>query len=212
MLSLATTILVPFMVWKSKEARKVKARKLMIKLFKRFGDSFTFDIGLFATLQKFVCELYGVKADSTDDARYKKFVGKKKTPEPQQLPPTSDALLCHCKRVSYVTAVAKRSLFAQIIYPGPDGHGWQLSDQSLNIQWMLRKPAPDDILQLLSCNCRKSKCKTQACVCVSHGLQCTDLCGCADVCENVNVPNLQMIVLLNLIQKKIDLVYICNVQ
>ena len=27
-------------------------------------------------------------------------------------------------------------------------------------------------------------CRTQACVCRSHGLECTDLCGCGDSCEN----------------------------
>ena len=43
------------------------------------------------------------------------------------------------------------------------------------------------VLQLISCNCKKSKCIAGACNCRSHGLPCTDLCGCPsddDGCEN----------------------------
>ena len=37
--------------------------------------------------------------------------------------------------------------------------------------------------KLISCNFRRSKCKTQGCLCRAHALQCTDLCGCCN-CEN----------------------------
>ena len=49
---------------------------------------------------------------------------------------------------------------------------------------MLLPVAPADVLELISCNCSKSLCRTQACVCRSHGLECTDLCGCGESCEN----------------------------
>ena len=53
----------------------------------------------------------------------------------------------------------------------------------MKIVWMLRNPAPAEILELVACTCKKAKCATQACVCRNHGLKCTDLCGCKD-CEN----------------------------
>ena len=79
-------------------------------LFKSFGDAFPFNSELLAMVEKLVCKLYAVKTKNVNEGRYLKFHGKKKTPEPQQLPPTVDALLCHCKRVFYATAIIKQSL------------------------------------------------------------------------------------------------------
>ena len=49
--------------------------------------------------------------------------------------------------------------------------------------------APDSVLEMISCNCSKSKCRTQACVCKAHGLSYTDLCGCPDDCKNSSENN-----------------------
>lgn len=123
-------------------------------MFSKFGDTFTFDANLFSTIERFVCDLYNAKSCvSCDEARYFKFYSKKGTvPEPQQLPATSDALICHSKRVSYFTFIIKRSLSAYPDIPLPDGHGWTLKDGILETQWMLRRPAPDAILDLVSCH------------------------------------------------------------
>ena len=65
----------------------------------------------------------------------KKFHGKKKTTEPQQLPPTADALLCHCKRVSYATAIIKQSLISNPVIPSLGKEfGWSIENDSLEIQ------------------------------------------------------------------------------
>ena len=122
---------------------------------------------------------------NTDEARYKKFVSGKKSPEPQNLPPTQDALLCHCKRVAYVTEIVKKFLDAASITPTPNGNGWIVNeDEELELQWMLRDPAPTEVLALLSCACKKSKCSSNACICRSHGLKCSELCRCCDECQN----------------------------
>ena len=47
---------------------------------------------------------------------------------------------------------------------------------------MLRTPASDDVLSLISCGCRYG-CKNRVCVCKAHNLNCTDLCNCTN-CEN----------------------------
>jgi len=48
---------------------------------------------------------------------------------------------------------------------------------------MLLLLAPEQVLQLISCGCKKSGCITRGCVCRMHGLPCTDLCNCVS-CEN----------------------------
>ena len=137
-------------------------------------------------LESFVATLYGVnKSANCDESRYLKFCSKGKSPEPQKLPPTSDVLLCHCKRVSYVTAIIKKSLELCPEVPDLNGHGWNVDeDGHLEIQWMLRPIAPPEILQLISCNC-KSRCATRNCVCHAHNVKCTDLCGCGS-CDNLS--------------------------
>lgn len=154
--------------------------------FGKMGNSYYFDSPLFNDLNLFVSKLYGISGcENTDEARYKKFVSGKKTPDPQYLPPTRDALLCHCKRVTYVTAVVKNSLNASHKSPSPDKKGWIKDGETLSIQWMLRDPAPAEVLQLLSCNCKKNKCIDGTCLCYSHGLKCSDLCNCTG-CSNTN--------------------------
>ncbi|XP_047132181.1 uncharacterized protein LOC124811086 [Hydra vulgaris] len=154
-------------------------------IFSKIGDTFTFDATHFEYIEKFTCQLYGLKCNNTNEGRYIKFIAKKEAPEPQKLPPTRDSLMCHCKRVSYVTAVVKRSLEANPDIPKPNGHGWKEIGNQLEVEWMLIPPAPEDVLQLISCACKKSKCETRVCICRLHGLSCTELCGCS-YCENKN--------------------------
>ena len=74
---------------------------------------------------------------------------------------------CHTKHVNYVTYIAKFLLELSPLIPSP-----------------CKKPVLDEfIINLVSCNCRKSKCSTNQCVCKNHGLNCTDLCNCNE-CEN----------------------------
>ena len=53
---------------------------------------------------------------------------------------------------------------------------------NLLIDWMDKKPAPEVVLQLLACKCRRI-CELPSCVFLSSGLRCTDLCTLKD-CEN----------------------------
>ena len=136
--------------------------------------------------EKFVCSLYGLtQCSNVNEARYVKFCSNTRSAEPHKLPPTRDALLCHCKRVAYVTAVIKRSLERYPDVPRPyDGHGWIMDENgTLQIQWMLLPPAPEEVMQFITCGCLKSGCATNICVCKSHGLPCTDLCKCKN-CTN----------------------------
>ena len=129
---------------------KVKAYNIMkespefIKLFQSMGEHFEFDASTFNLVEKFVCNLYGVgQCSDVNEARYIKFCAKQKATEPQRLTPTRDALLLHCKRVCYSTALVKRSLQNSPRIPRPyDGYGYDLVDGNLEIQWMLLPPRP----------------------------------------------------------------------
>ena len=72
--------------------------------------------------------------------------------------------------------------------PQPEGRGWLLSGGVLEPKWMIQKPAPDSLLEFLSCGCKKSGCQNNMCVCISSGLNCTDLCYCI-ACSNLPPDN-----------------------
>ena len=148
---------------KKKAFKLLKNSTAYQEVFKKIGDSYGFDESLFDTIQKFVCELYGLPiCVEVNEARYKKFCSmSSKIPDPEKLPPTSDSLYYHCQRVSYVTAIIKNSLDRMICHPSPDGFGWKVDDDGINVTWMAQKPAPDDILDLVSCGCKKSKCTNE---------------------------------------------------
>ena len=48
---------------------------------------------------------------------------------------------------------------------------------------MAQKPAPDSILEMVSCRCKRTKCQSESYNCFAHGLKCMDMCNCSK-CEN----------------------------
>ena len=100
-----------------------------------------------------------------------------------QLPPTQDALRKHVQRANYQAFVWKNALEAMPNITGPNGHGWIASrDGHLEVDWMDQKPAPTDLLELVSCLCR-TVCTTGRCSCSKAALSCTDACLCVN-CES----------------------------
>ena len=66
----------------------------------------------------------------------------------------------------------------------PADHGWINDDnERLGIHWTECEPAPEAILEFVTCSCRKSECRTNRCGCVFVNLRCTDLCLCKS-CKN----------------------------
>ena len=55
---------------------------------------------------------------------------------------------------------------------------------------MYQSAAPEAILELVHCHCKKRKC-ISTCSCKKNGLVCTDLCKCME-CENENPEYLDM--------------------
>ena len=164
---------------KRKALSIMRASEDFTNAFIELGDEFSPSDSLIDQLQVFVCCLYGqTKSVEVNDARYKIFCLASSSPCEQSMPPTKDALIQHTKRAAYQAAIYRRSLQPIINIPNPDGHGWTMSYNELSINWMTDPPAPDSVLELISCKCIKSKCRGMVCSCQKSGLSCTDFCMC----------------------------------
>ena len=54
---------------------------------------------------------------------------------------------------------------------------------SLKFDWSDLPPAPEAVMELLSCSCNK-ECANNRCSCFNGGLTCMNVSNCTDVCEN----------------------------
>lgn len=76
---------------------------------------------------------------------------------PQHLLLMHYALLCHFKRVNYVTAAIKKSLITCPVIPSHcEDYCLIIKDNLLQIQWILQKLVPDKLIVWISCSCCKS--------------------------------------------------------
>ena len=99
------------------------------------------------------------------------------------MPPNQDSLHKHIQRANFQTAIYKQSLIPNQDIPAPEENGWKIEDGKLAIHWMTLPPAPQSIMELLRCSCKKTKCALRKCSCFANNLNCTDLCSCTN-CEN----------------------------
>ena len=134
-------------------------------------------------MEKFVCSLYNdVNCCKVNDTRYKLFC-KNQNLQSYQLPPTHAALQKHLQRANYQAYVWKHALDARILSQGPDGQGWRVRGEELEIDWTDIAPAPESVMELVCCGCR-GMCETRRCSCVKNELHCTDACSCGEECVN----------------------------
>lgn len=165
----------------------VKKHPEFRELFQRFGAGWEVSEDQYQLLQKFTCMMYCSNPGTADvnDLRYRLFCAKKGEIDSSQLPPCSDSLQKHSIRANYQAAVWHRSLECRPQIPEPDGYGWKCDNGELNIDWMSGEPAPKAVLELLSCQCKKT-CELPNCMCLSNGLRCTDMCKlqeCTNRCD-----------------------------
>lgn len=169
---------------------KIKALNIMknnilyIKAFKEIGTSWVLTESVIQTLEKFVCELYGQSSKtSVNDARF--IIFKLKFKIDVALPPNSDSLLCHIKRVNYQAAIHRRCFDNIMNVPNPADHGWIIENTNITICWNTIPCVPDGLLKNILCKCKKSACLTSKCTCKTSGTSCSELCSCTN-CENSN--------------------------
>ena len=93
-------------------------------------------------------------------------------------------MILHLKRVNFQTGEWKSALVAQTEYHDPAENGWKrMAENTFQIQWTEKEPAPESLLEFVLCSCKNSKCATNACRCRKVQIHCSDLCDCLN-CEN----------------------------
>ena len=110
---------------------------------------------------KFVFSLHPTKKktpSSLDELRYLLFCQKRQRSE--ALPPTSDSFIQHLKRSNYQVLVWRKSLVGNHDLPEPQCSGWKEEDGVLCPILMTSNPAPESIIELTTCNCKKSLCRS----------------------------------------------------
>ena len=105
-----------------------------------------------------VCLLYGKMMNDVDELRYQLFYAKGGKVDPSALPPCKSTLVLHIKRANYQAGVWRRATVPNPEIPSPDQHGWEIEGENISVEWLGSHPAPDKVLELLSCLC-KTVCK-----------------------------------------------------
>ena len=108
------------------------------------------------------------------ELRYLLFCAEGAALSSHQLPPSIGCLKKHILRANYQAYIWRNRLEKMLILPSPDGFGWKLIDEDLEIDWTDDKPAPDSVIEMLACKCKKP-CAESACDCHQNRLPCTDV-------------------------------------
>ena len=105
----------------------------------------------------------------------------------EKLPPTLDALLLHLRRACYQCFIWKSACKPVLSLPTPIGNGWKGNDVdgSLKPGYMVFESAPNNVLELVPCKCKKG-CQTNSCYCSKANLNCCAACLC-EHCENDDI-------------------------
>ena len=109
---------------------------------------------------------------------------KETTTTSQSLPPTKYLLYLHINCANYQFQYWRKALDHHPQFPYSVEHRWIDFDRFLAVQLGLLKPAPDSILEFVSCSCKKSKYSTNNCGCEAVNLLCTNLFGCTNYKNN----------------------------
>ena len=177
---------------------KLKAFKLLDNedfqnAFADLGQRWQLSEDIFTALKAFTCQMYAVRSTASDinEQRYNIFRVRKGNIESSQLPPCKDCLRMHALRANYQAGIWQRSLQPCPDIPPPEEtNAWELNEEDdLIIKWMVGLPAPEVVLDLLSCRCRNI-CKAPKCECIVNGLKCSDACNCyLENCSNLHISD-----------------------
>jgi len=153
--------------------------------FSNLGSAWEISDQMFDTLQHFTRLMYAssTKTVQVNQLRYEVFFAKRGEIESNLLPPCKDSLTKHALRANYQAGIWKRSLETKSVIPDPEGNGWVKDDSSsIAIDWMAGTPAPEAVLEMMACQCKRV-CKKGECGCIDNGLKCTPMCK-LQTCEN----------------------------
>ena len=152
------------------------------ELLKDFGNVPLTD-SIMGSVEKFFCRIYNVKrCDSIDKAGLILFP---KITKPELLPPTSDALKQHILRAYLQVLVWVNADSPIIDLPPATAYGWHTGEDPKRLKPTLMKlqQVPDACLEVITCNCKKNRCRNKGYKCRKCGLLCTAMCGCRKEAE-----------------------------
>jgi len=120
--------------------------------------------------------------------------------EPEALPPCESSPRLYVTSANYKAAIWRRAIAPLPVIPSPHGHGWEVDNISNGMEfvWFGSIPAPEEVLELLSCTCKRA-CMVESCCYMKAGLKCTDRCSSIQ-CENMAFSMRMGIVTLRLIR------------
>lgn len=118
---------------------------------------------MFATLEKFVCELYGYKnVTNINDARFQKFCStykSKNIEEPfgknlikydaSNLPPCKAELHQHLLRTQYITSIWRNAHLSNPTSLLPGRYGWTLKNNRYEFKWFEGDCMPKTVLDAI---------------------------------------------------------------
>ena len=107
--------------------------------------------------------------------RYEMHCAKGGKIEPEELPSCRSSLKLHVTWVNYQVGIWQRGILPCPGIPYPNNYGWQVAGSSIDIRWLGSKPAPEEVLELISCTC-KTSCSTSDCSRIAAGIKCADVC------------------------------------
>ncbi|KAL8587495.1 hypothetical protein ACOMHN_000901 [Nucella lapillus] len=141
--------------------KMLKSNENVQQAFSGLGKDWELSGELFEKLEQFTCKLYAPKQPTTgvNELRYQLFCAKNGDIESHQLPPCQDCLWKYAQRANYQAGLWRHCLENDPQAPDPVGSGWTVERADgkdiLAIDWMNVQPAPDAVLELLACSCRK---------------------------------------------------------
>ena len=145
---------------------------------------------------KLLVSLYGGKtSDSLTELRYLHYMKMSSSSaaiKPENLPPTERAAMYHFRRTYYQVQEWNTLMESTL---DPKDWGWRLEGNSLVPITTDKEPAPEELLNVIRCNCRltsKNPCGGKQCSCRANGLNCVAACGdCRGTdCQNCTQPEL----------------------
>ena len=171
--------------WKS----LMSANEEMVEAFCDLGSSKQVSEKTIQGLEKFICKLYApsLAVKSLYQLRWKLFSSRQA--EGETLPPTQESLKQAIYRAHFQALIWQNDIVPNPDIPSPENYGWKIED-GIYVPVSCDLPAaPDAVVQLVKCSCRKSMCSS-SCSCRRNNLSCTEMCQCEgdpDACSNVYV-------------------------
>jgi hypothetical protein len=169
---------------KCKAVKLVTHNQAYVRAMSKIGEEWVVSEETLKDTEALICQLYGKKCQSVDLLRYEMHCAKGGKVDPQALPPCLSSLRLHVTRANFQAAIWRRATIPCPEIPSPQGHGWEVDNESNEVKfvWLGSKPAPEEVLELLSCTCKRT-CTLRDCCCLKAGLKCTDLCSTQ--CDNM---------------------------